>query len=148
MYGSILSYGNDGDSPGVQRVLTEQSTTQAAKQAITEQKHGDEFNQPENPDIQSLVDRLNEVEAEKSRLSVKLYGQPNYYQSHSEPYKGPPYLMREQLNRQMNRLDQESWAIRAQLREIVDGMSANLGLDESNKPYTGDAKVISPDKGI
>ena len=140
-YGGILSYGNDGESPGVQRNLTPQNTEGAAAQALVPQQYGDEFKPQPNPDIETLVARLNEVELEKSRLCQKLYGPMNWYEEHSEPYKGPPYLERERLNREMNRLDEECYSIKAQLRQLVDAFLSSDG----GEPYTGNAKVISPD---
>lgn len=141
-YDSILGY--TGDSPGVQRSMTPQSTDAAARQALEEQKHGDEFNPKPNPDIEALVSRLNELELEETNLSLKLYGPSNWYESHGEPYKGPPYLEKERLHREMNALDQEIWSIKAQLREFVDGM-ASLGMDGYG-PFGGTAaQVIVPD---
>lgn len=142
MYDSILGY--TGDSPGVQRNMTPQSTDAAARQALEEQQYGDEFNPKPNPDIEALVARLNELETEQTNLSLQLYGPSNWYESHGEPYKGPPYLEKERIHREIDRIDNEIWAIKAQLREVVDGM-ANLGMDNYG-PYAGTAaQIISPD---
>ena len=146
--GGILSYGNDGETPGVRRLLIPQSTDAAAEEALKEQKHGDEFKQQPSPDINALVARLNELELEKSRICVKLYGPMDWYEQHGEPYKGPPYLQREVLNYQLAGLDQECWAIKSQLRELIaafveDPTDDYGGLNEG--PYTGNARVIASD---
>ena len=139
-YDSILGY--QGDSPGVQRNLTPQSTDAAARQALEEQKAGDEFRPKDNPDVEALVARLNELEIENSNICLKLYGPPNYYSTHDKPYTGPPYLEKERLQRQMNAVDAEIWSIKAQLREYVDAM----GLDtDGGGPYEGNARLIGAD---
>lgn len=142
-YGSIIGYGS-GESPGVQRNLTPQSTDAAAKQAITPQEPGTEFKPQTHPDVEALVSRLNELETESSNICGKLYGPPNYYATHNKPYTGPPWLERERLQRQIDVIDHEIWSIKAQLREYVDaeGLTTDAGT-----PFTGEARVIPAPAG-
>lgn len=139
-YGSgILSYGNSGESPGVQRNLTPQSTDAAAEQAVTLQQFGDEFKPQTSPDVQALVNRLNELEVEQTNICSTLYGPANWWKTHNEPYKGPSWLERERLKRQEDAIDHEIWSIKAQLREYVDAMGYAT---DAGKQFGGTAEKV------
>lgn len=132
MSGIYLS-GNTNDDAGVQRLHTPQSTDAAAAQAIAEQQPGDEFKPYTPPDIQALTVRLNELETECTSLYARLYGPPDKYD-----YKQPPYMERENLHKEIAKVDEEKDSILYQLREYVDAM----GVPQSNPgPYVGEPKT-------
>src|SRR3990167_6108392 len=136
MYDSIL--GSHGVTPGVEPTFGIQDTSAAARQAVQEQQHGDEFKQQEFPDTEALVKLLNELELKCTNLCMQLYGPPNQYMK-GTPYKGPPYLERERVSRELDKVEQQKRQIQVVLRQFVDAMG--LATDEG-KPYTGEAKVI------
>lgn len=130
-------------SPGVTPIFNGQNTDAAAAEALKEQAPGSEFNPQTSPDLQALTDRLNDLEAEATRLQGVLWGPPGYHMTHNTPYKGPPWLEKERLQRQLDKVDQECYAIKAQMREIVDATGFNT---ETGSQFSGTAaKVILPD---
>ena len=128
-YGGLDAYGNRGTQAIQDNRNFPQNTDAAADAALKEQQGDEIFKSQEAPDAQRLVDRLNEIQEECSVLQAKLWGPPGWYQKHTEAYKGPPYLERERLQKQLDVLDSESWSIKAQLRETLS--AADVGVDES-----------------
>ena len=139
-------YSSGGREVGVERHNAPQDTSGAAKQALQEQPPGSEFDQQEHPDIEKLVERLNEIREECSNLNVQLYGPPNWYMTHNKPYEGPAYLLRERIRRHLDPLYAEEESIQTTLREIIDAYGV-VPVDETGGPFSGTAaKVVSPDK--
>lgn len=128
----------DTDTPAVQELFAPQSTDAAARQALQEQKFGDEFKPQTSPDVEALVARLNELETEQTNLCMQLYGPPNAYMA-STPYKGPPYLERIRVQRRLNDVEDEICDIKAELMQYVDAAGLNI---ESGSPFMGSTQVI------
>jgi len=136
-YDSIL--GSYGATPGVEPTFGIQDTTAAAKQALQEQQHGDEFKPQEFPDTEALVKLLNELELKCTNLTLQLYGPPNQYMK-GTPYKGPPYLEKERLSRELREVESQKSRIQVVLRQFVE--ATGLATDEG-KPFVNPAvKVI------
>lgn len=104
-------YPYDSGSPGVETLITPQSTEAAARQAVEEQKFGDEFNPKPNPDIEALMAKMNELEKECSAICAKLYG---------ESY--PTWQEREELHDRLNKVESMKSGIQGQLSVIYEGM--------------------------
>lgn len=118
------------DTPGVQRIHGEQDTEPATRQALEEQKHGDEFNPKPVPDVEMLAARLTELEEEQIGISHKLYG--NFLKSGGD-FKRPPWLEREKLDMQMAKIDEEISSIKGQLRQHLIAM----GFGDPGSPFGG-----------
>lgn len=132
-------YSETPDSPGVTKLTSPQSTDAAARQALEEQQHGDEFKPQSNPDIEAKVARLNELETEQTNLCLQLYGPTNHYVTSSTPYKGPPYLERLRVERQLRHVEDEICDIRRDLFQYVEAMGLN---NESGSPFMGTAQRV------
>ena len=122
-----------GQQSGVSPIYP-QDTSVAARQAVQEQKPGDEFNPLPQPDMEMLVKRLNMLRNQQTSMCSRLYGPPNYYSKHDEPYKGPPYLQREMLREELHDVEVEMSAIENQLRALIDQSM----LDKKGEKENGD----------
>ena len=132
-------YSETPDSPGVTKLTSPQSTDAAARQALEEQQHGDEFKPQTNPDVEAKVARLNELETEQTNLCLQLYGPSNYYMTADRPYKGPPYLERVRVERQLRVVEDEMSDIKRDLFQYVEAMGLNL---EVGSAFAGTAQRI------
>lgn len=92
--------------------MINQDTSYVAAEATTEQQHGDEFKEYTPALIEKLVDELQELETECSNLYQKLWGQPTGMPS---TYKGPPYMEREKLKRQIALVEKRKDEVKSQL---------------------------------
>jgi len=130
---SLSYYGSPAPS-GVQVLGLPQDTSAAAKQAITPQEPGSEFNPPPHPDVERVLARLKELDKECTALCDKLYNGTT-----------PTYQEREEIHDKLDAADAE----RVSLRYILDQIyEANEGKEagDAGKPYSDPTvKVMSPD---
>ena len=132
-------YSSDDGSPGVQRLVAPQDTSEAARQAVEPQAHGDEFHPKPNPDIKMLLARLTEVERESTEICNQLY----MPMKNGVMYPPLTYMQREELHERQNSLDAERSAICAQLKEIYEAMEGHKVSEiAQHHPYEGDARVV------
>lgn len=102
----ISYFGDSPPSTGVMPVI-EQSTDEAARQAVTPQAPGSEEHPPENPDFKALASRLNELDKESTSLCSKLWAEAT-----------PTWMERDEINEKLSKVDAERYAIQAQLSEL------------------------------
>lgn len=122
------------------------NTDPSVEEALSPKEPGSEFRQVAPRYVRAILDELNAVRLELSKIYVKKYGKSNGVNARATYNPYPPLTLEDmEERRREGELEQLERALNGELRVALDTVRAD-GTD--GKPYQGDAIIIGQDRGL